>query len=259
LQIELIGCTSAGKSTLIRHILQACREQGIDIILGDDFVLRQVRLDRIKSHLPRTLLVDLLALTACLMTRRKHFKFYSFSTRLLFQLPIAWLEKLNLLRNVVKKIGIHEIICSRGTDQQLILVDEGVLQAAHNLFVHGSIRVKTEHLATFAELIPYPDVVVYLRQPEAVLIDRTMKRGHKRIPDRSYGNVVPFIEQAIATFDKLVQNPAVKSKLLVVDGDRNLTIAADYKDDALFGLAIKVIGSGLTQSLVCDQQVADRS
>jgi hypothetical protein len=86
-----------------------------------------------------------------------------------------------------------------------------------------------------------------------------MKRGHKRIPDRSYGNVVPFIEQAVATFDKLVQNPAVKSKLLVVDGDRNLTIAADYKDDALFGLAIKVIGSGLTQSLVCDQQVADRS
>jgi hypothetical protein len=51
----------------------------------------------------------------------------------------------------------------------------------------------------------------------------------------------------------------VKSKLLVVDGDRNLTIAADYKDEALFGLAIKVIGSGLTQSLVCDQQVADRS
>ena len=258
MQIELIGCTSAGKSTLIRHILQSCREQGVDILLGDDFVLRQVRLDWIKSHLPRTLLVDLLALIACLMTWRKHFKFYSFSTRLLFQLPIARLERLNLLRNVVKKIGIHEIIRFRSTDQQLILVDEGVLQAAHNLFVHGSVQVKTDLLATFAELIPYPDIVVYLRQPESVLIDRTMKRGHKRIPDRSYGNVVSFIEQAVATFDKLAQYPAVKSKLLVVDGDRNLTIAADYQDDALFGPAIKVIGTGLTQSLVYDRQVADR-
>jgi thymidylate kinase len=246
LHIELIGCTSAGKSTLSRGILQACHQQGLDILLGDDFVLKQVRLNWVKSHLPRTLLVDLFALLACLVTWPTNLKFYLFATQLLFQLPIPRLEKLNLLRNVLKKIGIYEIIRFRNTDRQIILVDEGVLQAAHNLFVHSSVQVKMENLSTFARLIPLPDVIVYLRQPESLLIDRTIKRGHKRIPDRSYSNVVPFIRQAVTTFDKLVQNPAVESKLLIVDGGQNVTVAASHRDDPLFGLALKIIRNGIT-------------
>jgi thymidylate kinase len=248
-QIELIGCTSAGKSTLSMGILQACHQQGLDIFLGDDFVLRQVRLNWIKGHLPRTLLVDLAALFACLVTWRTHLEFYLFATQLLFQLPIPRLEKLNLLRNVLKKIGIYEIIRSHSTDRQVILVDEGVLQAAHNLFVHGSLQVKAEHLATFARLIPFPDVIVYLKEPESLLIARTMKRGHKRIPDCSYSNVVRFIEQAVATFDKLVQNPAVESKLLVVHGGQHVTIAANNQDDLLCGRALKIIQSGLSMGI----------
>ena len=246
MQIELIGCTGAGKSTLTRGILQACHEQGLDLLLGDDFVLKQARLNGLKSRLPRTLLVDLAALLACLVTWRNNRHFYLFVTRLLLPLSIAPLEKLNLLRNVLKKIGIYEIIRFRSTDQQVILVDEGGLQAAHNLFVHGSVQVKAEHLATFARLIPLPDVIVYLRQPASVLIDRTIKRGHKRIPDRSYSHVARFINQAVATFDKLVQNPAVASKLLVVDGGQhvNVTKAANDQDDPVFSLALKIIRSG---------------
>ena len=240
MQIELIGCTSAGKSTLTRSILQACDEQGIDIFPSDDFVLEQIRLNWIKSHLPRTLLVDLVALFVCLITWRNNLKFYLFATQLLFQLPIVPLEKLNLLRNVLRKIGIYEIIRFRSTHQQVILVDEGVLQAAHNLFVHVSVDVKTEHLSTFARLVPLPDVVVYLRQPESLLIDRTMKRGHKRIPDRSYRNVVRFVKQAVRTFDTLVQNPAVENKLLVVDGGQDVILATNYHDDPLFGLVLKI-------------------
>jgi thymidylate kinase len=241
-QIELIGCTGAGKSTLSRGILQACQEQGLDIFLGDDFVLTQVRLNWIKGHLPRTLLVDLAALVACLVTWRNHLEFYRFATQLLF----PRLEKLNLLRNVLKKIGIYEIIRFRSADRQVILVDEGVLQAAHNLFVHSAVQVNPEHLATFARLIPFPDVVVYLKEPESLLIDRTMRRGHKRIPDRSYSNVVRFIEQAVATFDKLVQNPAVESKLLIVYGGQHVTRAANNQDDLLCVRALKIIQSGLS-------------
>ena len=246
LQIELIGCTSAGKSTLTRSMLQAHHEQGLGILPGDDFVLGQVRLNWIKGHLPRTLLVDVLALFACLLTWRHNGKFCLFATQLLFRLPIAPFDKLNLLRNVLKKIGIHEIIRFRSTDQQVILVDEGVLQAAHNLFVHGSVQVEVGHLETFVRLIPYPDVIVYMRQPESLLIDRTMKRGHKRIQDRSYDNVVRFVKQAVATFDRLVQNPVVESKLVVVDGGQTVAFAANRQDDPKFDLALRIIGTGIT-------------
>jgi thymidylate kinase len=246
LQIELIGCTSAGKSTLTRSILQACHQQGLDILLGDDFVLRQVRLNWIKSHLLRKLLVNLVALSASLVTWRTNLKIYRFAAQFLFQLPITQLEKLNTLKNVLKRVGIYEIIRVRSTDRQAILIDEGVLQAAHYLFVHSSVQVKAEHLATFARLAPLPDVVVYLRQPESLLIDRTMRRGHKRIPNRSYSNVVPFIERAVATFDKLAQHPAVERKLLVVDGGQAATMAANNQDDPIMGLALEIIRSGFT-------------
>ncbi|NIN34297.1 MAG: hypothetical protein GTO60_04010 [Gammaproteobacteria bacterium] len=152
-----------------------------------------------------------------------------------------------MLRQVIKKTGIHAIIRFRGSDQQVILVDEGVLQVAHNLFVHRSVDVKTEHLSTFARLVPLPDVVVYLRQPESLLIDRTMRRGHKRIPDRSYRNVAPFIERAVATFDKLVQHPAVESKLLVVEGGQVATMAANNHDEPIMDLASNIIRHGFTR------------
>ena len=224
MQIELIGCTSAGKSTLSRSILQACREQGIDLSMADDFVLKQVRLNWVKMNLARRLLVNLVALCACLATWQKNLAFYIFAIQVIFQLPTALFEKLYSLRNVLKRIGVYEIICRWKADQQVLLVDEGTLQTAHNLFVNVSIEMKADDLSTFVKLAPQPDVVIYVKQSEAILIERTIKRGHKRIPDRSYRPVVRFIKQAVSMFDKLVQYPAVENKVLVIDGDQNVNM-----------------------------------
>jgi thymidylate kinase len=248
MQIELIGCTSAGKSTLARRILEVGYKRGIDIVLGEDFILQQVRLNWIKGSLFRKLLVNLVALFASLVTWRINLETYRFAARFLFQLPIAQLEKLNTLKNVLKRIGIYEIIRHRSADRQVILIDEGVLQAAHYLFVHVSAQVETEHLSIFAGLIPLPDAVVYVKQPEALLIDRTMKRGHKRIPDRSHDNVARFIEKAVAVFDYLAKYPAVENRLLVVDGDRNIHIASKDQDAPTLGLALQIIQKGFTNN-----------
>lgn len=245
MQIELIGCTSSGKSTLTKGMVQASREQGITTLTADDFVLKQIRLNWIKSHLLRTLLIHLVAFFACLVTWRKNIEFYQFAMRHLFHLPIAWLEKLYLFRNVLKKIGIFEIIRFRDTNQQVILVDEGVLQTAHNLFVHVSVHVKREQILTFARLIPLPDVIVYMRQSESLLLERVNKRGHKRIPNRSNGNVARFIKQAIATFDTLVQDPVVESRLLVVDSGQTFSTTANYQDDPSYDLALNIVRNGL--------------
>lgn len=247
MQLELLGCTSAGKSTLSRKIFESCREQGIEIILCEDFVLRQVRLDWIKNHLPRTFLVNLLSLFACLLTWRKNHEIYTFAAQHLFQLPIASMDKLNLLRNVLRKIGTYEIIRRRSSSQQIILSDEGVLQAAHHLFVHDYVPVEAEHLAAFTRLVPFPDVVVYLNQPESLLIERTMERGHQRIPDRSYNNVARFIRQAVFMFDKLVRYPAVASKLLLINGGGEVTAVTPDQDNPSVQLALKIIQKGIAE------------
>jgi hypothetical protein len=249
MHIELIGCTSAGKSTLIRKILHTSIEKGVDIFLGTDFVLKQVRLNWIKNHLFRTLLIDLAALLACLLTCQRNGKIYLFACKSLLRLPIGMLEKINLLRNVLKKIGVFEIIRFRNTDQQVVLVDEGVLQAAHNLFVHVSVEVKMEALVTFAGLVPLPDVAVYLKQSERLLVERTTKRGHKRIPDRSYGKVVRFVKQAVATFDELAQHPEVEKKLFVLGDGEDIIEATKDKDDPIVGLFLRIIEYGCTSKI----------
>lgn len=241
MQIELIGCTSAGKSTLARDILLACREQGLDIFLGEDFVLKQFRLNWIKSDLLRRLLVNLAALFAGLVTWHNNRNFYSFASQILSQLPIPRAERLNLLRNVLKKLGISEIVRARRKGQQIVLLDEGVLHIAHNLFVHVAAGPKTDAISDFVKLIPLPDVVVYIRQPESTLIERIVKRGHGRIADPSYENVARFVRRAVATFDTLAQEPAVENKLLVVDGVRRVTSVANEQDDPVLDLASGII------------------
>lgn len=225
--IELIGCTSAGKSTLARDILRACRERDIELLMGDDFVLKQVRLDWVKGSLARTLLMDLLLSFVCLVTWQNNLEFCAFAGQIILRLPIGRLEKLNMARNVLKKIGVYEIIRRRGSDQQVVLVDEGTLHAAHYLFVHVSVPPNASDVATFARLAPLPDVAIYVRQSEVVLIERTLKRGHKRIPDCSYAKVEIFIKRAVETFDKLVEQPMIERRLLVVDNQRQHCIRPD--------------------------------
>src|SRR5712692_4203049 len=148
MQIELMGCTGAGKSTLARSVLQTFRAHGIDAWLGDEFVLKQVGLNWVRSGLARTLLVDLCSFFACLFTWRSNHEFYVFSVLIILWLPgsVAWPEKLNLVRNVLKKVGIYEIIRRRISDREVVLVDEGTLQAAHNLFVHVSVPANSRGL-----------------------------------------------------------------------------------------------------------------
>lgn len=241
MQIELIGCTSAGKSTLAAGIVQACRQQGLEIFLAEDFVLRQLRLNWIRSVLLRKFLVNLVALFASMVTWPKNRKLYLFAIQVLFQLPISRLESVSLFRNVLKKVGIGELVRARSTDQQIILLDEGDLHIAHNLYVHVNATPNTDSIPAFVELLRLPDVVIYLRPPESTLVERIMKRGHRRIADPSDGSVACFVRRAIVTFDKLVQEPAVANKLLVVDGLQQTATVVHEEDDRNIGFALGII------------------
>ena len=101
MQVELIGCTGAGKSSLIRGLLQAYEKAGNTAVTGESFVLQQIRMDWLQNKAIRTLLVDACATVACLATSRKHSSFYRFATRTIVDLPAStgWLKKINMIRN----------------------------------------------------------------------------------------------------------------------------------------------------------------
>ncbi|MBD2355850.1 hypothetical protein H6G41_14695 [Tolypothrix sp. FACHB-123] len=247
MQIELIGCTSAGKSTLIKHLLQVCQQQGVAAVTGDDFVLQKFRLNGIKSYFWQRFIVDLLALFACWLKLYRNFKLYLFASKIISNLPgtINLVQKIMITRNFLRNLGVYEIIQHLSYPQEIILLDEGTLHIAHYLFVHVSVEPNSQDLATFAKLIPVPDVAIYLQQQEAVLIERTLTRGHKRIPNNSYAQVERFIKFAVSIFDELIKFSTIKNNLLVVDAERNIHTATDNQNNSSLLVAKGLLEQGI--------------
>jgi len=216
MQVEFTGCTGTGKTSLLRSVLETCRLQGIATVEADDFTLQLIKLNRVKARLLRIMLIDLMTLTAALLTWRTRRAYYAFSLRIVLGLQTSALEKLNLMRNVLKKIGTYEIIQRFNRDGRLVLVDEGTIHAAHNLFVHLCREPDWDQLGQFVELIPLPEVAVGLTGNEEAVVGRTLKRGHKRIRLGTRENVELFVRRGLAVFSALEDHPRLAARWLSV-------------------------------------------
>ena len=244
--IELIGCTSSGKSTLANHILQFCRDEGIDVSLGENFLLDQFHLGRVGSSTARAVLVNLISLPVALANWEKYRHFYSFAFRTITHLKISWREKLYLGRNILKSIGIYEISHTRADDHTIILLDEGPLHSANALFVHVSVAAPNAELSEFVRVVPFPDAAVYLREREDVLIRRTLARGHKRIRNSNRSEAEQFVHSAIAMFERLVKEPAIQSKLIIVN-DRQVTPSQGSSNNSFQKFILDIIRACLNE------------
>jgi hypothetical protein len=223
MHIELIGSTSAGKTTLAKKMVEVGRNKGIDIVLSDDFMLEQLHLGWVKNDFARRRLLELIAFAICLTRLAKYKDFFGFVIREGKSSPGSWFYKANRIRNVIRKIGIFEFISRRCGSRQIVLADnEGILQGVHNLFVHRNSQADLHKIAAYAELVPLPDAVLYLQQEEAVLVSRTLERGHARVAGSSSAEVAHFIRQAVAVFDELISAPQIQDRLLIVDSVLNV-------------------------------------
>lgn len=219
MHIELIGSTSAGKTTLAKKMVEAGKNNGLHVSLSDDFMLEQLHLGWVKNDFVRRRLVEIVAYATWFTCLVRYKDFCRFVVREGKSSSGSWFYKINRIRNVIRKIGIFEFISRRSGSQQIVLADnEGILQGVHNLFVHQNSQANLHKISRYIELVPLPDVVLYLKQEEDVLVSRTLGRGHARVAGGSPENVVHFVRQAMAVFNELINIPKIQEKLLIVDG-----------------------------------------
>jgi thymidylate kinase len=247
MQIELIGSTGAGKSTLTKSILNANSNHDLDIITSYAFVLRQTRTNWIRNHSVRMFLLNFFALFACLLTARKNLKLFQFVIKIINQIPasVSRLEKLKIARIVARNVGIYEIANYYSSDTQIVLADEGTVHIAHYLFVHVSVEPNIHDIETFIQLVSLPDVVVYLKQPGPVLLERTKARRHKRISGNGSINAAEFINNVMTTFELIVQSPRIEGQLLVANGGKCKISAAGSQNNPLLRIALDIVRSGI--------------
>jgi hypothetical protein len=242
-QVELIGPTGGGKSTLAGRILEACRAEGVTAVAADELLLRKARLGWLPGELLHTVGLDLLAVFACLATWHRNSDFYRFAVRVLRELPgsVPYFEKANLFRNVIKKVGTFEALRAWTPEDLLVVVDEGTLQAVHNLFVHLATELREEWVRAFARIVPLPEVAVYVSANETTLIRRTLARGHRRIRDLSPETVASFVRRAEAAFDLLVEELVAERGMVRSDPSGRVLVAPNRQERPAVSRAVELL------------------
>ncbi len=245
MQIELFGCSSAGKSSLAPRILRAARSRGVPASMSEDFVLRQLGLDGIRSRWLRTPLVDLMALGSCVALGESRRDFLRFAWRSARALPVGWPRRLNTARNVLKKTAIRELIRRRASPREIVVMDEGTLQTAHYLFVQPHAPPDLARLEEFLKRVPLPDVAVYVRETEAELVRRTARRGHARLRQASETKAAAFVAHALRSFAAIAAHARVRARLIVLDRPVGSLAAATGAEGPQLEQALEIVRAAL--------------
>jgi len=219
MMVEFIGSTGAGKTVLadeVRRRLAAA--WGTASVAAIDLVAERVEVPVPAHPTAQNLLEDAVGFPYFLASWPRHRAFTRFASGYLARGFRRAVWNLNRLRNVVRKLGTYEIARRHGAGR-IVLVDEGTVLAAHNLFGGVDAVYGAEELESFARLVPLPEAIVYVRAPLELLVRRCMERPDPpravRARDRSL--VERHLRRAAGVFEDLIACPRIRERALIVD------------------------------------------
>ncbi len=246
MHIALIGPSSAGKTTLARAIVQECRERGNAAWLSEDFASRHLGVGWLPSAFLRRRVIELASLLYSVASWRRYRDFHGTTFRIIREAPGSWLYKAGLVRLTLRKTGIHEMIRRGLQDGQVVISDnEATLQGAHHLFVHPRGNNDTARVGAFAALAPMPDVVVCLRVPDPVVVERTLRRSHPRLGSPSGRAVQEAVRRTSEVFELVCGSPALDGRLLFVYRSQVLDFGDDGARTELRSTAAELVSAGI--------------
>jgi len=120
----------------------------------------------------------------------------------IFTLQAGIFNKLNLIRNVIKKISMYFYIL-RTAEKGVYVFDEGLIHCLQNVLVDDSSGVNTMNLQDLLSGIPLPDKVIVVSVEHDIALERLSKRGHRRINITSEDSKINFLNNAQSVIDNI--------------------------------------------------------
>lgn len=215
--VEFIGSTGAGKTTLLLKV-QRQLTKTVEVMTPYDLVAAPWGLQGVTHPTVRNLAQELLGLPFFMRSLPRNKALVIFTLRMLARHGKCTLSTISNLRSLERKLGMYEAT-RRRKRERIILVDEGPILLAHNIFVFTSALYAEEEIDEFASLVPVPDVVIYVRATRENLIRRSLQRtDHRReIESVSQAELERYLERATAVFDQLVTAENIRSRVLIVE------------------------------------------
>ncbi|HEX6257191.1 MAG TPA: hypothetical protein VFZ70_15390 [Euzebyales bacterium] len=214
--VELIGCSGAGKTTLMRAV-QRCASS-VPITSAWDLVLDRPGRRWITSPHAMNLVADATAVGPFVANLSRHADFVRFAFQRLSRHAPSRFAHLNYARNVVRRVGMHEL-ARTVSDGRIVLTDEGATLIAYQLFVYSRVPPTAAEVERFASLVPMPDVLIHVRAPLSVLVERAVARpdGRRELTGADAAQVRQLLARADDVFTALAATPALRDRVLVVD------------------------------------------
>lgn len=214
--IEFIGSTGAGKSTLISEVQHKLLEH-IPAVTPFELIAKIPFLRRMTNPTFRNLFQDLVGFPFFICSLKRHRIFITFVIKTLTHQSNNIFFTLNYLRSIIRKIGIYELI-RRYHQNRVILVDEGTILSAHLLFVYTRNIFSQKDIETFANLVPLPDLVVYVKSSVDILVQRSLQRSDRRkeLKWKNQDLIEKYIRCAVNMFDQLTNTKNLHDKTLSV-------------------------------------------
>ena len=215
--IEFIGSTGAGKTTLISEV-QRRLSQTTEVATSFDVVASPLGLRRVTHPTIRNLIQEIVGFPFFIGSLYRHKTIIVFILRMLARQASFSFFTINNLRSLERKIGVDEIIKRRQHDK-IILVDEGPLLLAHNVFVYSGAHYSCEEITRFASLVPLPDIIIYIRVPMDILVHRSLQRidPPREMRSRNRELIEKHINRAVQMFDQLIAAENIQARLLIVE------------------------------------------
>lgn len=215
--VEFIGSTGAGKSTLIAEV-QSRISKSAEVITSFDLVATPLGLRGVSHPTTRNLIQEVVGLPFFIGSLPQQKAFVAYTLRMLARQANFTIFTVNNLRSLERKIGVYEIIRRYARDR-IILVDEGTVLLAHNVFVYSSEYYSPEEIAKFARLVPLPDVIIYVKAPVNNLIRRTLQRADppREMKLKNQTLIEEYVKRAVGMFEQLVEDEKIRDRVLIVE------------------------------------------
>lgn len=248
--VEFVGSTGAGKTTVAAEV-QRRLAQHAQVVAAHDLAADLLGLGRASNPTARNLTQDLVGLPFFLGSLVRHRAFVAFALKTVARQSGLSFLSLNYVRSIVRKLGTYEMSKRYGRDR-IVLVDEGTVLSAHLLYVFSRNGYREEEISQFASLVPLPELVVYIKAPVDVLVQRSLQRtdAPREMRSKDQAEIEGHLWRAARVFDQLAGEKEIRDRVLVVANassvDGELGVVAD-------GIAAVILNAAAAGSRVPTQ------
>lgn len=238
--VEFIGAPGSGKTTLLPTVIELLAEQGVQgrrvIDAARPFARRTLPGWAVNRLAPPSLRSPLLWQTFYRLSFLFRLRFFARHPRLIYQVvdsqrrrPVtARIKERRVLYWFFHTAGYYEFLSAYARADEALLFDEGFIHRVVQLNASEAEEPRMEAITAYVDLLPRPDLVIFIQAPPAQCLARIQQRGvWQHFQGVTPENLSKFVANAHWVVNHAVEHVRAKgwAVIEVDNGNRDLSAA----------------------------------